>query len=67
MSFVGMYFDDVIVFSKNEVEHWKLLARFFVELNNHSLVTNGKKSEVFLEEINFFGHIISNERVYGSC
>ena len=31
-AFVGMFFDDIIVFSKNEGEHWKHLAIVLEEL-----------------------------------
>ena len=62
-SFVGTFFDDIIVFSKNEAEHRKHLAMIFAELNKHRLVINGKKSEFFSEEIHFLGHIISKDGV----
>ena len=62
-SFMGTFFDDIIVFSKNDAEHRKHLAMVFAELSKHRLVVNGKKSEFFLEEIHFLGHIISKDGV----
>ena len=35
----------------------------FQELQNHQLFINGKKSELFLEEIHYLGHIISKEGI----
>ncbi|MCO5562048.1 hypothetical protein L7F22_015674 [Adiantum nelumboides] len=57
--FVGTFFDDIIVFSKNEADHRDNLLQVFQALRHHKLVINGKKSEFFLPEIHFLGHIVS--------
>ncbi|MCO5596399.1 hypothetical protein L7F22_050460 [Adiantum nelumboides] len=51
--FVGTFFDDMIVYSKNEEEHRHHLAIVFKDLRSHRLLINAKKSEFFLEEIHF--------------
>ncbi|MCO5548837.1 hypothetical protein L7F22_002299 [Adiantum nelumboides] len=61
--FVGTFFDDMIVYSKNEEEHRHQLAIVFKELQSHRLLINAKKSEFFLEEIHFLGHIVSKDGV----
>ena len=61
--FVGTFFDDIIVHSKNKKEHDAHLAIVFVELRKHKLMVNSKKSEFFMEEIHFLGHIISKNGV----
>ena len=61
--FVGTFFDDIIVLSKNRKEHEAHLAIVFAELKKHKLMINGKKSEFFMEEIHFLGHIISKDGV----
>ncbi|MCO5578975.1 hypothetical protein L7F22_032826 [Adiantum nelumboides] len=61
--FVGTFFDDMIVYSKNEEEHRHHLAIVFKELRSHRLLINAKKSEFFLEEIYFLGHIVSKNGV----
>ncbi|MCO5583745.1 hypothetical protein L7F22_037659 [Adiantum nelumboides] len=61
--FVGTFFDDMIVYSKNEEEHRHHLAIVFKELRSHRLLINAKKSEFFLEEIHFLGHIVSKDGV----
>ncbi|MCO5597328.1 hypothetical protein L7F22_051404 [Adiantum nelumboides] len=57
--FVGTFFDDIIVFSKNEADHRDHLLQVFQALRHHKLVINAKKSEFFLPEIHFLGHIVS--------
>ncbi|MCO5575188.1 hypothetical protein L7F22_028985 [Adiantum nelumboides] len=60
---VGTFFDDMIVFSKSEVEHMEHLRAVFEMLRKERLVVNGKKSEFFMEEIHFLGHIVSKDEV----
>ncbi|MCO5605186.1 hypothetical protein L7F22_059366 [Adiantum nelumboides] len=57
--FVGTFFDDIIVFSKNGAEHRDHLLQVFQALQHHKLVINAKKSEFFLPKIHFLGHIVS--------
>ncbi|MCO5572530.1 hypothetical protein L7F22_026285 [Adiantum nelumboides] len=57
--FVGTFFDDIIVFSKNEADYRYHLLQVFQALRHHKLVINAKKSEFFLPEIHFLGHIVS--------
>ena len=53
----------VIIFSKTEAEHREHLATVFEELRNNRLVVNRKKSEFFMQEIHFLGHIVSKDGV----
>lgn len=53
----------MIVYSKSEEEHREHLRAIFNELRNHRLLINAKKSEFFLEEIQFLGHIVSKDGV----
>ncbi|MCO5579272.1 hypothetical protein L7F22_033126 [Adiantum nelumboides] len=61
--FVGTFFKNMIVYSKNEEEHRHHLAIVFKELRSHRLLINAKKSEFFLEEIHFLGHVVSKDGV----
>ncbi|MCO5584861.1 hypothetical protein L7F22_038793 [Adiantum nelumboides] len=54
---VGTFFDDMIVFSKSEAQDMEHLQAIFEILRKERLVVNGKKSEFFMEEIHFLGHI----------
>ncbi|MCO5548671.1 hypothetical protein L7F22_002130 [Adiantum nelumboides] len=60
---VGTFFDDRIVFSKSETKHMEHLRAVFEMLPKERLVVNGKKSDFFMEEIHFLGHIVSKDGV----
>ncbi|MCO5584086.1 hypothetical protein L7F22_038009 [Adiantum nelumboides] len=53
----------MIVFSQSEVEHMEHLRAVFEMLRKERLVVNGKKSEFFMEEIQFLGNIVSKDGV----
>ncbi|MCO5583500.1 hypothetical protein L7F22_037411 [Adiantum nelumboides] len=61
--FVDTFFDNMIVYSKNEEEHRHQLAIVFKEIRSHRLLINAKKSEFFPKEIHFLGHIVSKDGV----
>ena len=61
--FTGVFFDDIIVYSKTLEDHKEHLKKVFEELKAHKIFINGKKSEFFLQEIQYLGHIISKEGV----
>ncbi|MCO5555335.1 hypothetical protein L7F22_008881 [Adiantum nelumboides] len=58
-NFSGVFFDDVIIYSKSMEEHKKHLQVIFQALRDNKLFINQKKSEFFLQEIQYLGHIIS--------
>ncbi|MCO5601055.1 hypothetical protein L7F22_055172 [Adiantum nelumboides] len=60
---VGIFFDDMIVFSKSEAKHMEHLRAVFEMLRKKRLVVNGKKIEFFMEKIHFLGHIVSKDGV----
>ena len=47
--FTGVFFDDIIVYSKTLDEHKEYLKKVFEELKANKLFINGKKSEFFLQ------------------
>ena len=59
-SFTGVFFDDVIIYSKSLEEHKEHLKVIFKVLRDNKLYINQKKSEFFLKEIHYLGHIISH-------
>ncbi|KAI5078176.1 hypothetical protein GOP47_0008000 [Adiantum capillus-veneris] len=61
--FTGVFFDDILVFSKTEAEHKAHLDTVFKELRANSLQIKKKKSEFFLSEIKYLGHIVSHNLV----
>ena len=60
---VLIYLDDILVYSKTIEEHKKLLDRVFYYLNLNKLYLKEKKCSLFLEKINFLGHVISKDGV----
>ena len=50
-SFIGVFFDDIIVYSKTLEEHKEHVAKVFEELKSHKLYVNSKKGEFFMNEI----------------
>ncbi|MCO5573425.1 hypothetical protein L7F22_027196 [Adiantum nelumboides] len=53
----------MIVFSKLEAELMEHLRVVFEMLRKEKSVVNGKKSDFFMEEIHFLGHIVSKDGV----
>ncbi|MCO5546846.1 hypothetical protein L7F22_000283 [Adiantum nelumboides] len=62
-TFTGVFFDDITVYSKTLEDHKEHLRKVFEELKANQLFINGKRSEFFLQEIKYLGHIISKEGV----
>ena len=60
---VLIYLDDILVYSKTIEEYKKLLDRVFYYLNLNKLYFKEKKCSLFLEKINFLGHVISKDGV----
>lgn len=60
ISFVRYYFDDILIFSDSYDQHFKDLQQVFKVLKKHNLTINEKKSQFFLEEIEFLGFKISS-------
>ena len=63
LHFANTFFDDILVHSKALEEHYEYLDLVFKEVHAHQLFINAKKSEFFLQEILYLGHIISHGKV----
>ena len=59
-SFTGVFFDDIVIYSKTLEEHKQHLRVIFEVLRENKLYINQKKSDFFLKEIQYLGHIISH-------
>ncbi|MCO5580910.1 hypothetical protein L7F22_034783 [Adiantum nelumboides] len=62
-NFTGVFFDDVIIYSKTIEEHKEHLKVIFQALRDNKLYVYQKKSEFFLQEIQYLGHIISKNGI----
>jgi len=58
--FLVVFIDDILVFSKNEIEHEKHLRLVLQKLREHQLYAKLSKCVFWLKEVSFLGHIISN-------
>lgn len=63
-AYVGVFFDDIIVHSSTVEEHNEHLKAVLKELRAHGLYVNDKKSEFFMHEIKYLGHIISKDDIW---
>ena len=63
-AYMGVFFDDIIIYSKSLEEHKCHLKEIFQELLDNKLYVDGKKSEFFLQEIFYLGHIISKDGIH---
>ena len=62
-SFILVYIDDILVFSKTFHEHIKHLELAFEELINNGLIVSRKKIKLFKNQIEFLGLELENGKV----
>ena len=61
--FVVVFIDNILVYSKNEVEHNEHLRLVLEKLMEHQLYAKFSKCEFWLKEVGFLGHVISGEGI----
>jgi hypothetical protein len=61
--FVVVFIDDILVYSKNEVEHTMHLHIVLQRLRDHRLYAKFSKCDFWLREIKFLGHTISQDGI----
>ena len=62
-SFVIVFIDDILVYSKNEGDHMGHLRVVMQTLKEHQLFAKYRKFEFWLRSVTFLGNIISSEGV----
>jgi hypothetical protein len=58
-TFVVIFIDDILVYSKSEAEHEKHLILVLQRLREHKLYAKLSKCEFWIAEVPFLGHVIS--------
>lgn len=61
--FVLVFFDDILIYSKTEIEHQEHLHQVLSILEQHHLVANLKKCVFGQQQVAYLGHVISNQGV----
>lgn len=57
------YLDDLLIYSKSIDEHRSLLDRVFRVLRDNKLFIKESKCHLFLESVNFLGHVVDKNGV----
>ncbi|KAA0067574.1 Ty3/gypsy retrotransposon protein [Cucumis melo var. makuwa] len=61
--FVLVFFDDILIYSKNEADHVLHMGKVLSILRQHELYANQKKCNFAQKKIEYLGHVISGEGV----
>ncbi|GFT66505.1 retrovirus-related Pol polyprotein from transposon 17.6 [Nephila pilipes] len=61
LRFCLVYLDDILIFSKSEVEHKTHVRALFQKLQHYGLTINTSKSVFKLSEISFSRHLVTHE------
>jgi hypothetical protein len=62
-TFVIVFLDDILVYSKSEEEHEKHLRMVLQVLREHQLYAKLRKCSFYQRQIHYLGHIISEEGI----
>ena len=61
--FVVMFIDDILIYSKNEVEHKEHLRIVLQELQGKQLFAKFSKCDFFKDEIQYLGHVVTKKGI----
>jgi len=61
--FVVMYFNDIMVYNRNESEHRENLRQVLQVLRSQKLYAKMEKCEFFTPQLTFLGYVVSAKRI----
>ncbi|XP_074305116.1 uncharacterized protein LOC141640055 [Silene latifolia] len=61
--FVIIFIDDILIYSKDEMEHFRHLRIVLETLRKNKLYAKFKKCAFWLKEISFLGHVVSEKGI----
>jgi len=62
-SFVIVYLDDILIYSRNEAEHREHLEKVLARLREHKLYAKLSKCEFAVPKTEFVGHVVSDNGI----
>ena len=62
--FVIVFIDDILVYSRSELEHERHLDSVLQTLRQHQLYAKFDKCEFWLSQVGFLGHVVSADDIY---
>ena len=62
--FVIIFIDDILVYSRSELEHETHLGLVLQTLRQHRLYAKFNKCEFWLSQVGFLGHVVSTDGIY---
>ena len=62
--FVIVFIDDILVYSRSELEHERHLGLVLQTLRRHQLYAKFNKCEFWLSRVGFLGHVVSADGIY---
>ena len=62
--FVIAFIDDILIYSKTDLEHEEHLRKVLTTLREHKLYAKFSKCEFWLRQVSFLGHVVSKNGIF---